>query len=278
MSQYMYNKYSINPAFGGSHDVLSVFGSYRKQWMGFESSPTGAFFTAHTPLKNEKVALGLQFFNESYAITQNTGFNISYTYRLTLDNNSTLAMGISGGLVNYSSNWNEVRLVDPDPGVFSSTEQSSSPWIGFGTAIYNQKYFAGISVPSLMYHDRYVTGENSMDFNKIDYLITGGYLFDISDKIAIQSSALLRLNMNDETYLDISATTILLNSLLIGSSYRTTKEIIGIVGYQVTPQFRFTYSVDYNIDRIGSYNNGTHEVSLQFDFGYKINSPNPKFF
>jgi len=283
MTQYMYNKYSINPGFAGSHNVLSTYASYRKQWIGFQEAPSGSFFTAHTPLKNEKIALGMQFFNESFGISSNTGFSGSYTYRIFRDNNSTIAFGVSGGLVNYKSNWNDVEYTDftetyiPDA-TFGNIEQSSALWVGFGAALYTEKYFAGVSIPSFMYHDRFNSGENSVDFSKIDYLFTGGYLHKFSDHFSLQPSAMLRLNMNDNTYLDLSATAILMNSLMIGTSYRTTNEIIGIVGYQVTPQLRFTYSLDYNIDPIGTYNNGTHEVALQFDFGYKIQSPNPKFF
>jgi type IX secretion system PorP/SprF family membrane protein len=278
MSQYMYNKYTINSAFAGSHDVLSVFGSYRKQWMGFDDSPAEASFTLHSPLKNERVALGAQFYNETYGVVNNTGFSASYAYRIPLKNQSVLAFGVSAGLVSYQSDWSDVELVDEDPSVFGYADQSTAPSIGFGAALYGSKYFAGLSVPSFIYHDTYLTEENSVDFTKIDYLITGGYLFKLNDMLSLQPSALIRMNLDDKTYMDVSATALLFHTLMIGSSYRTTDEIIGMVGYQVNTQLRFTYSLDYNMESLGSYNNGTHEVSIQYDFGYKINSPNPKFF
>jgi hypothetical protein len=34
LSQYMHNRFAINSAFAGSREVLSVFGSFRKQWAG----------------------------------------------------------------------------------------------------------------------------------------------------------------------------------------------------------------------------------------------------
>ncbi len=278
MSQYMYNKYSINPAFGGSHESLSTYGSFRKKWAGFEKSPSGAFFTVHSPLKNERVALGAQFFNDQVGIISNTGFSVSYAYRLQLQNDAKLSLGISGGLVSYKSDWTDVLLVDTEDNTFAAQEQTSAPWIGFGAALLHKNYFAGFSVPSLLFYDRYETGESTLDFAKIDYLFTGGYMFNLSDAIVIQPSAMLRVNMDQETFVDISATGFLMNAFILGTSYRTTGEIVGIVGYQLTSQFRFTYSLDYDIDPIGSYNNGTHEVALQFNFGYKINSPNPKFF
>jgi len=279
MSQYMYNKYSINPAFGGAHESLSLYGSYRKKWLGFEESPAGAFFTVNSPLKNEKVALGAQFFNNKFAVSQNTGFSISYSYRLQLNNESKLAFGISGGMINYKSDWTAVVLADNDPDPsFANQDQSTSPWLGFGVAVYHSNYFAGFSVPSLLSHNRYETGESTLDFSSNDYLFTAGYLYKINQNISFQPSALLRVNPNDKTFVDISATGFLMNSFIIGASYRTTNQMIGLVGYQISPQFRFTYSLDYDIDPIGSYNNGTHEIALQFNFGFKINSPDPKFF
>ena len=279
MSQYMYNRYSINPAFGGSHEALSMYGSYRKKWLGFEASPAGAFFTINSPLKKENVALGAQFFNDKFGVSQNTGFNLSYTYRVRLNNEAKLAFGISGGIINYKSDWTDVTLSSDkfDPN-FANMEQTTAPWAGFGIAMYHPKYFAGLSIPSLLYHDRYQTGESTLDLAKIDYLLTAGYLFELNENVSIQPSALVRVNTSDQTFVDISATSFLLSSFILGASYRTTNQVIGIVGYQITPQFRFTYSLDYDLDPIGSYNNGTHEVALQFDFGYKTNSPDPKFF
>ncbi len=283
MSQYMYNKYSINPAFGGSHDVLSVFGSYHKQWLGFDNSPTGSLFTIHSPMKNEKVALGLNLYGEKYAVSSSAGFSFSYTYRMFLKKKRTLALGVSGGLINYASNWNEVVYADYSESyvtddVFSSSEQSMSPWIGCGVAWYSPEFFIGLSVPNLVYYDVYYTNTNTVDFNKLDYLLTGGYLFTLNDILAIQPSALLRVNPDDKTFADISGTVVYMDRLFLGVSYRTTQEIIGIIGCNINPQLRCTYSLDYNMSNLGKYNNGTHEISFQFDFGYKIKTPNPKYF
>ncbi len=283
MSQYMYNKYSINPAFGGSHEVLSAYGSYRKQWLGFDKSPSGSFFTVHAPLKNDKVALGLQIYNESYAVTSNTGFSLSYTYRLFLNNKKILSFGISGGMINYNSNWSDVVYADYTEAyavdnIFESAEQKSMPWIGFGTALYSDSYFVGFSVPNIMHYDSYDTNSNNVDFASIDYLLTAGYKYVVSQQFAVQPSFLLRVNPNDETFVDVSATAIYKDSFFIGATYRTTSQMVAIVGCNINQQLRCTYSLDYNLGGLGTYNNGTHEVSLQYDFGFKIKTANPKYF
>lgn len=89
---------------------------------------------------------------------------------------------------------------------------------------------------------------------------------------------LLRFNPDEYTLLDISATAIFQDIIWTGLTYRNNKEITAMVGWQVTPQFRFAYSYDYPTGDLGTLNNGNHEVSIQFDFGYKIPTASPKFF
>jgi hypothetical protein len=58
-SQYLQNGLMINPAYTGSRGSLSGVLSYRMQWMGTKGSPVIQSVSLHTPLKNDKVALGI---------------------------------------------------------------------------------------------------------------------------------------------------------------------------------------------------------------------------
>ena len=78
-SQYIHNQYIINPAFAGSRETLSLFGSYRQQWKDVPNPPASMNFSTHAPLKNEHVALGLFVYNETYAVYKNTRATASYT-------------------------------------------------------------------------------------------------------------------------------------------------------------------------------------------------------
>ena len=52
-SQYMLNQFALNPAIAGTEDFIDVIIGARKQWAGFESSPTTSFVTAHMTLGKE---------------------------------------------------------------------------------------------------------------------------------------------------------------------------------------------------------------------------------
>jgi len=280
MSQYMHNRYTINPAFAGNRETTSLFGTFRKKWAGVNKSPNGQYFSGHAPLKKEKIAVGIEIYNQQIAVTGQTGFSFSYTYRLPLANNKKLAFSLSGGAAFRYANWSDVFLLDElkHDEAFASNESKIAPIIGFGAAWYSNSYFAGFSIPSFFHYDAYVDETSSFSLDKANYLFTGGYLFNLSNKFGVQPTFLARLNPSETTIVDINATIIYDNMIWLGASYRTTKEYVALVGYQITPQLRFSYSFDYTTGDLATYNNGTHEIALQFDFGFKVNSPNPKFF
>src|SRR5690554_6227669 len=63
-TQYMYNTISINPAYAGSRETLSVVGLHRSQWVGFDGGPITQTLSVNSPLRNEKIGLELSFIND----------------------------------------------------------------------------------------------------------------------------------------------------------------------------------------------------------------------
>ena len=278
MSQYMHNRYAINKAFAGSREALSLFGSFRKKWAGVNGAPSGQYFSAHTPLKNDKIALGLSLFNQQYAVSQHTGFDLSYTYRIQTNDHTWLGFALSGGGNFVSAKWSDVFLIDGNDGAFAANETSFKPIIGFGVSMYSDKFFAGISIPSFFVQSEYADSL-SFDMGKINYIATAGYAFNAGESWMIQPSFMARYDgLMSELIADINTTVVYNKLLWIGVSYRTSNDIVGLAGYQITPRLRFAYSYNYTMSDIGSYNSGTHEVSIQYDFNFKIKTPNPKFF
>ena len=53
-SHYTFNGLALNPAYAGSHEMLSVSLSHRSQWMGFEGAPSYNILAAHTPFEKNR--------------------------------------------------------------------------------------------------------------------------------------------------------------------------------------------------------------------------------
>ena len=64
-TQYMYNTMSVNPAYAGQREVLSVTGLYRTQWVGIDGAPKTQTLGIHAPLRNDKIGLGLSVVNDA---------------------------------------------------------------------------------------------------------------------------------------------------------------------------------------------------------------------
>ena len=67
-TQYMYNTISINPAYAGSRETISVVGLHRSQWVGFSGGPITQTLSAHAPLRNEKIGIGVSLIMISLVI------------------------------------------------------------------------------------------------------------------------------------------------------------------------------------------------------------------
>jgi type IX secretion system PorP/SprF family membrane protein len=278
LSQYMHNRFAINSAFAGSREVLSVFGSFRKQWAGLPQSPQAQYFTGHTPLKNPNMAIGLQAFNEQFTIKNNMGATLAYTYRVRVNPYTWMAFSLSGGFSSYQINWSEITLEDSGDPNFNGNQTSNGPQAGFGWSIYNNRIFGGISIPEFFSHDFEQMEGTELDLQRTDFLFTGGYLIDISSTLMIQPSFLVKSNQESGSWADLTGSVIYDEMIWGGITYRTREELIFHTGWQVLPQFRMAYSYDYSLGDIGNFNHGSHEISIQYDFGYKVNTPSPKFF
>jgi type IX secretion system PorP/SprF family membrane protein len=278
LSQYMHNRFAINSAFAGSREALSLFGSFRKQWAGLPESPQAQYFTGHTPLKNPNMAMGLQVFNEKFAIKNNFGATLAYTYRVHITPYTWMAFSLSGGFASYSINWNDVTLETANDQVFGGNESSIGPQAGFGWSIYNDRFFGGISIPEFFTHNFEELDGTNFNPEKMDYLVTGGYMLDLSTSISFQPSFMAKINQETGSWADLSGTLIYNNLIWGGITYRTREELIIHTGWNLLPQLRMAYSYDYSLGDIGQFNQGSHEISIQYDFGYKVNTPNPKFF
>lgn len=278
MSQYIHNQFAINPAFAGSRETLSAFGAFRMQWSGIPDAPNAQYFSMHAPLKNNKVALGASFFNENVSIVQNTGFSAAYAYRIKAGQDSRVAFSLNAGLLSSKASWDRVSLVDQDDPAFGENETYIDPMLGFGIAWYSQQFFAGFSIPDLFYTGDFDNESPVFEPSRTTYLLTAGYLYALNPQVALQPSTLLRINPDQSTLVDLSANVIIENKFWAGLTYRTNSEIIAMAGWQASPQLRVAYSFDYPTGDLSNLNSGSHELSLQFDFGYKINTVNPRFF
>lgn len=279
ISQYIHNRYAVNPSFAGARNGLSIFGSFRKQWAGIENTPQSILLTAHAPLKHDNLVLGVQAYNQHIHQSSNTGLMAAVGYRVSTGKHQWLSFALQPGISLHKTDWTKVRLMDETTDdVFSENETSAAPLLGVGASWYGQKYFVGASVQSLLVSDDFDQRSAKFAPGDATYIATGGYLFDISDKFELQPSLLMRYKKGENTHLDATLSGIYNNFLWVSAGYRTDGDAVFGVAAQVAKRFRVAYHYEFTTGDLNGYNNGSHEISLQYDFIYKVKVVGPKFF
>jgi type IX secretion system PorP/SprF family membrane protein len=283
-SQYLQNGLVINPAYAGSRGALSSFLWYRMQWMGITGAPSMQSLSLHTPLKNDKVALGLTAQFMQYGFNKSSSVYANYAYNIRIWK-GRLSFGLKGGADFMKTVYPDDKfLTNPGDPVFDGDESYAMPNIGAGVYYFNEKLFAGFSVPSFLSYRRTGTGkvESFHSFSYYDLVFTGGALFDISGQLKFKPSFLLDCSFENSqkvSRLDLSGNFILSDLFWFGASWRTTeKVIVGILQVQVNQQLMLGLSYDYPLGNMNSYSKGSSEFILRYEFGSKVSAANPRYF
>ncbi len=283
-SQYLQNGLVINPAYTGTRGALSGFLSYRKQWLGMDTpGPEMQSASLHAPFKNDKVALGFLAQFMQYGFTNTTSIYGSYAYHIRMAK-GRLSFGLKGGADISKSDFSDIRTIEPDEVFTTNDDPYVLPNVGAGVYYSSDRLFGGLSIPQFMSYRK--TSANKVQayhsFSDYDIILSGGGLVTFSDFLKFKPSVLLQYSLDKSEKIkqfDINGNFILADVIWLGGSWRTNEEVVvGILQFQINPQFMLGFSYDYPVGRMSSYSNGSAEFALRYEFGSKVSAANPRYF
>lgn len=284
-TQYMFNTIAINPAYAGSRETLSIIGLHRSQWVGLKGGPETQTLSVNTPLRNEKMGIGISFINDKLGYENFSYLYADYSYSINTSETTKLAFGVKGGVTHYTLD--EDLLNDPsvvnDP-FFNDVSNRWSPNAGAGLYLHSQRWYVGLSAPRILNTD-YNKGRNgTLDYialERISYYLTGGYVFDLSETTKLKPSVLLKATNGAPLSFDISANFLFNETLWLGGGYRidqNTAAIGAIADFQISKQLRIGYAYEYPISDLRAYTSGTHEILLMFEVFKSKRIKSPRYF
>ncbi len=277
-SMYRFNGLYVNPAYSGSHDALNAMAIYRHQWIKIPGLPQSASVAIHSPLKNERLALGLVYNFDKIGIEQTHTLSTSFAYRLPVGKKKKvkLCFGLSAGVAYYQAKLNSVNVVDAgDPNFETNVTNRWLPNVGFGVYAYSDRFFAGISVPHILANK--LNGNYSAFYTRSDVahqyhhlLITGGYVFNIGKKVKFMPSMLLKyVPTKNPVSFDFNIAFIFIDRIWLGAGYRFNDSYNFLLAVNVTPQLRIGYCYDLTVNSLNKYTSGSHEVMISYDALFK---------
>jgi type IX secretion system PorP/SprF family membrane protein len=281
-TQYMYNTIAVNPAYAGSRGALSIVGLNRNQWAGFDGGPQTQTLSIHSPLRNEKLGLGLSLINDKSGFENFTYAYADFSYTIQANDDVDISFGLKGGMTYYklASELYNLTEVNQDP-YFNDKLDRWNANFGAGILLHSERWFAGLSIPKLINHDR----SNNTDYaalERVHYYAIGGYVFDMSDNLKFKPSFLFKYTKGAPISTDLTANFLFNEKFWLGGSYRINGQqgaFGALADFQVTDQFRVGYTYEIPTGEIRAYTSGSHEILLMYEFKYlKRKQKSPRYF
>lgn len=277
-TQYMYNTMTVNSAYAGQRDVLSITGLYRTQWVGINGAPDTFTFGIHSPLRNDALGLGLSIVSDKLGPAQETYVDANFSYTIPVDDEGMeLSFGLKGGVHLLDLDWSKGRFQESDY-LFDDNVNLFSPTIGAGLYLHSDDWYLGLSVPNFLTTKHYGDFETSLAVERLHFFLIGGYVFDLSEDTKLKPAFLLKGVEGAPVIADISANLLFKERLTLGLAWRWDDALSGLIGLQVSDGLYIGYSYDKTTSGLKSFNDGSHEIMLRFELQKVGRLISPRFF
>jgi type IX secretion system PorP/SprF family membrane protein len=283
-SQYMFNKLAVNPGYAGSRELLSADMIYRHQWVNIEGAPKTVSFALHSPLNNPHIALGFNLSNDKIGPLSNTSAMATFAYRILFPK-SKLSFGLQAGVKSSDVLWSKFNVKDAGESFIemgNQVEKKVIPDANFGIYYYSDRFYAGVSARQLLQNQSLLSTDQvgNTQFSKLatHFFAMTGAAFPLNDNVVFRPSLLAKFVNNAPPQLDLNASFLFANTLWVGASYRTEKAIALITEVNIAQNLRIGYSYDIWMNELQSFNNGSHEIRISFDFNVGKRILTPRYF
>ncbi len=288
-SQYLFNKYLLNPAVAGSDGYTSINLTAREQWVGYAGAPRTYSFSYQTrllkrsyiikstsvkrkvfkPSRDGRVGMGGYIFSDRNGLIQRTGLQATYAYHTWLYGGTQLSFGLSATAFHFRIDEEKIRFEDPDDPVLSSNLRQGVfiPDANFGVYILNYRFNAGFSIEQLF--ESYIKlgnpGYHNLSLLRHYYLFCS-YTIPLSTDSEVHPNFMFRMSDQLKPQLDIGLRYTFREDFWGGLSYRTGNMLIASIGARFDNIY-FGYAFDFSFNEIQSYTYGSHELMLAMKFG-----------
>jgi type IX secretion system PorP/SprF family membrane protein len=295
-SQYLYNKFLINPAHAGSDGFSSINITTREQWVHYSGAPQTYSLsgqmrilkrgyklqknifkeTRYRPKTDGKVGLGGYIFSDKNGLVQRTGVQFTYSYHTWVEDYTQLSFGLSLTGYHYIIKANENSFEDPNEPWLNDNLRKGVfvPNADFGVYLLNQYYDIGFSIQQL-FGSATKIGEEAYKNLQIfrHYYLFGTYSIPVLVRTEWETSMLLKVSDFGRPQADLGLTYVYDKRFWAGLDYRTGGAIIGHFRARFVPSnveqisVFLGYAYDYNLNRIHKAVFGTHEITIAVKFG-----------
>lgn len=276
-SQYMYNMNMVNPAYVVNEPGTLYLGSlYRMQWAGIEGAPRTANVFANMSL-SDKTELSFNYTNDQIGdVLQENTFNVDFAYILNLSRYTRLSFGMKAGVSNLAFDFSGTN-VGADPSFLNTTNTLMN--IGAGLFLYSDNFYVGLSSPNVLPTDLNVNSQDLYE-TETQMFAMAGYIIDVNRGLRLKPSAVVKQSIGAPLSFDVSMNALFNEKFEFGLSYRYQDAVSALAAINLAYNFKIGYAYDYSTSKLNSFNSGSHEIILLYNFDFLRSKKyfSPRFF
>ncbi len=276
-NSYTLNKFLINPSYAGASGKTNIFGINRIQYSGFDGAPVTYMFTADAGFKDKKFGLGGAVFSDRNNLIAQNGFQLAYAYTVKLNEKWNLGMGLNAGAVQWTLNFDQLKVDDITEDVLSNYKSNSTTFRSdFGFRISSDKLDFGLSLPQLVaskvkYSD-YLKNGNGTYASIPHYVANLSYLLSLGNEINLKPMVVVRGAKDIQPQIDVIGLLDWKSKAYATLGYRTNYALSIGGGVRLTKGVTFGYTYDRPVNNISNYSGGSHEIIVGITLGSRGSS------
>ena len=277
LSQFMFDRLSVNPAFAGMNNAICGTMFYRQQWAGFpDNPPQTALFNVHAPIFDTH-GVGVSFFNDQIGQSNTNMLRLSYSFHRQLGI-GTFGAGLSAGILNQrlGSDWiapDGDMSIPVDNAINDADITETTYDLGLGVYYQTDKVYVGLSTTHLTQSQF----EDLSVENVRHYWIMAGYNYALPQyNLELKPHILIKSDIA-ATQLDFNFTALYNKMVWLGVSYRMADAWAPMMGFQhqLTPDQLLRVGLGYDVttSQLRDHSNGSYEIFVNYCFN--LDRPEP---
>lgn len=263
-SLYMFDPLLINPAYAGTQVQLSATAIYRNQWVNLEGAPKTFTTSIHSGFLKSKMGLGVILGSDQIGVHSDVNIYGVYSYKIQLNRELWLNMGIQGGFNYLESDYNKLTLKNQGDPNLTGTTSKFNPNVGAGFFLRHKRFYVGVSSPYMIENKVVDIGTNTVVTQHRYYYVHAGTSRNLGPNVMFIPSALLRIQESAPFSFDINGTFVFYKAVSLGVSYRLNEGIVGLFELQLTDSFHVGYAYDFTTSDLNLVSLGSHELMINY--------------
>lgn len=257
----------VNPAYVGMDNQTLWTSSIRKQWTGVEDAPETQTVSYGTPL-GKNMGIGVSVINDRTFIERETFVGVDFSYKLQMDANTDLYLGVKAGGNFYDVNTTGLETYNVQSDQALGSINTFNPNFGIGAVLRQDQWYASVSIPRLFNTSKAVheSGYAMSATDRPHIYVSGGYDFILNPTFVVKPSVMMRYVNGSPISLDLTAMLEIDKNFELGGMYRTDKAYAAMSTVRLSKRFIFGFAYEMSTRPTLAAAKNTNEIFLQFKF------------